>query len=295
MNIKQLLYSKYRKQEQYLIACKLMSEQEFFDYISEKLNDMECIMIEDNGNVGILYYQQWQEEKCFCSIPVYGYYAEDEKMMCRLFKELASRVVMDNICEFSVNLYSYDAECIQAYHMMQFGNMAEKCIKKIENERDNIVSEFNIKVLTKSDILHNWNRIWELTEGIIKHLQNSPVFYPGNEFTEELYRDFYMSEETEVIVAYDKAEIIGMIEWNKEANMLMCGENSVNVGEIYVMPQYRGTKLSEQLLNMAIKRAKEAGHEYMWVEHGTANPNARGFWNKYFETYQYELTRVVNM
>ena len=41
--------------------------------------------------------------------------------------------------------------------------------------------------------------------------------------------------------------------------MLMCGENSVNVGEIYVMPQYRGTKLSEQLLNMAIKRAKQAG------------------------------------
>ena len=150
-------------------------------------------------------------------------------------------------------------------------------------------------VLTKSDILNNWNRIWEHTEEIIKHLQNSPVFYPGNEFTEELYRDFYMSEETEVIVAYDKAEIIGMIEWNKEANMLMCGENSVNVGEIYVMPQYRGTKLSEQLLNMAIKRAKQAGYVYMWVEHGTANPNARGFWNKYFETYQYELTRVVNM
>lgn len=75
----------------------------------------------------------------------------------------------------------------------------------------------------------------------------------------------------------------------------MCGENSVNVGEIYVMPQYRGTKLSEQLLNMAIKRAKQAGYVYMWVEHGTANPNARGFWNKYFETYQYELTRVVNM
>ena len=184
---------------------------------------------------------------------------------------------------------------MQQYTFEQIGNMAEKCIKKIENERDSIVSEFNIKVLTKADIFNNWNRIWGHTEEIIKHLQNSPVFYPGNEFTEELYRDFYMSEETEVIVAYDKAEIIGMIEWNKEANMLMCGENSVNVGEIYVMPQYRGTKLSEQLLNMAIKRAKQAGYVYMWVEHGTANPNARGFWNKYFETYQYELTRVVNM
>lgn len=101
---------------------------------------------------------------------------------------------------------------MQQYTFEQIGNMAEKCIKKIESERDNIVSEFNIKVLTKADIFNNWNRIWGHTEEIIKHLQNSPVFYPGNEFTEELYRDFYMSEETEVIVAYDKAEIIGMIE-----------------------------------------------------------------------------------
>lgn len=31
----------------------------------------------------------------------------------------------------------------------------------------------------------------------------------------------------------------------------------------------------------------------MWVEHGTANPNARGFWKKYFKTYQYELVRTI--
>lgn len=36
-----------------------------------------------------------------------------------------------------------------------------------------------------------------------------------------------------------------------------------------------------------------AGYKYMWVEHGTANPNARGFWNKYFTTCHYELVRRV--
>ncbi len=28
--------------------------------------------------------------------------------------------------------------------------------------------------------------------------------------------------------------------------------------------------------------------------HGTANPNARGFWNKYFMTYQYEFVRTIS-
>lgn len=57
---------------------------------------------------------------------------------------------------------------------------------------------------------------------------------------------------------------------------------------------YRGAGLARELLQYAQARAKHEGAEYMWVEHGTANPNARGFWNKYFSTYEYELVRTIN-
>lgn len=87
---------------------------------------------------------------------------------------------------------------------------------------------------------------------------------------------------------------MGIIEWNHEENDFLEGKlNSVNVGEIYVYPEYRGTGLSETILRFAEKRALEEGYNYMWVEHGTANPNARGFWNKYFMPYQYELVRMI--
>ena len=102
-----------------------------------------------------------------------------------------------------------------------------------------------------------------------------------------------MCDDTELIGAFHNNEMIGMIEWNKENDLLFGGGKSANVGEIFVYPTYRGTKLSEELLHMAGKRAKEEGFDYLWVEHGTANPNARGFWNKYFETHQYELVRTI--
>lgn len=51
--------------------------------------------------------------------------------------------------------------------------------------------------------------------------------------------------------------------------------------------------LAEALLRYVEARAKCEGAEYMWVQHGTANPNARGFWNKYFSTYEYELVRTI--
>lgn len=39
---------------------------------------------------------------------------------------------------------------------------------------------------------------------------------------------------------------------------------------------------------------RNQGLNYLWVEHGTANPNARGFWNKYFITYCYTMIRYMD-
>ena len=213
--------------------------------------------------------------------------------MVRLFQKLAETVVRDGVYDFSVSLYSVDAACQTALHMMQFGNMAEKCVKQLENT-DAPGEAYDIKALTKEEIRKNWKEIWNATESIVEHLRRSPVFYPGNEFTEEVYRDYYLSDSLELIAAYDHGTLAGIIEWNTEDCELVGAEGqSVNVGEAYVYPAYRGTGLAEKLLRFAEARAISAGYQYMWVEHGTANPNARGFWNKYFVTYQYELVRRI--
>ena len=157
---------------------------------------------------------------------------------------------------------------LTAFHMMQFGNMSERCIKTLESGQIS-ANPFEIKALGKDEIEKNWHSIWKATESIINHLKGSPIFYPGSEFTESVYRDYFMSDS------------------------LGNDELSVNVGEAFVYPQYRKTGLARQLLCFAQTRAMASGYKYMWVEHGTANPNARGFWNKYFETYQYELVRRI--
>ena len=97
-----------------------------------------------------------------------------------------------------------------------------------------------------------------------------------------------------MIAAYDNGKLAGIIEWNAEDCEMVGKEGqSANVGEAFVYPAYRGTGLAEKLLGFAELRAISEGYRYMWAEHGTANPNARGFWNKYFTTYQYELVRRI--
>ena len=82
--------------------------------------------------------------------------------------------------------------------------------------------------------------------------------------------------------------MIGMIESNSESDMF-----DFQKTKVYVTPKYRGSLLAKDLLYFAAEYEKKKGAEYLWVGHGTANPNARGFWNKYFATYQYQLVSTI--
>ena len=293
MDTYDLLYEKYSLHMKQVIPDGMMAKNVFRAFLSEALEGME--LIETDDQQGFLYYALYTEDILHCYVPVYGYFAEDEKTMVRLFQKLAENVVKDNPCEFSVHLYSSDHACIMAYHMMQFGTMAEKGILRITLPDSTPDFTGRIYSVSKEEICKEWEDIWAATAELIDHLRKSPVFYPADEFTEEVYKAFFLDDDTRLILARDDdGKIAGMIEWNlEESSLLDPAHKSVNVGEAFVYPKYRGSGLAQALLTFAKKAAADAGAAYMWVEHGTANPNARGFWNKYFTSFEYELVRRI--
>lgn len=287
------LYAKYSLHMAGIPRNHLMREDEFVTMIAPLLSEMKPVEADDGLQSGFLFYRQWNDEHSHIEVPVWAMDAADGKTAVRLFQKLAAEEVRDQTCEFSVNLYSHDAESIRAFSMLQFGIMSEICIRKL-GEPSAAASAFRIRPLTKPEISAEWPRIWDATGRIIAHLRESPVFYPGDEFTEKAYHDFYMDEGTELIAAFDHGRLAGIIEWNREKNsMLSPNDSSANVGEVYVYPDYRGTGLAQHLLRRAEKAAQTAGYDWLWVQHGTANPNACGFWNRYFQTYQYEMVRTI--
>lgn len=218
-------------------------------------------------------------------------------MLSKLFAKLADEVLKNGKTCFQIHLYAHDVEAQRLFSMMQFGFMSEKGVCRIEDTSENVESTYLIKTLTNDEILESWDEIWGMTAAIVDHLKKAPVFYPGEEFTEEVYKEFFLDADTELHVAYDSDnKMIGMIETNQESDSLISESvKSVNIGEAYVLPEYRGRSLAGELLRYASEYEKERGAKYLWVEHGTANPNARGFWNKYFNTYQYELVRKIEL
>lgn len=291
------LYQKYMSECSNTPVLDNVSLDTFQEKISKKLSVMNRICMDDGaGEQGVIYYSLRNKDGLqICSVPVYGYYASSEKTLSKLFCRLSDEVINNGSAEFQINLYAHDHEALKLFSMMQFGYIYEQGRLKITDEPYRFSGAYTIRTLTKDEIAKRWDEIWALTNAIVQHLRQAPVFYPGDEFTQEVYRAFFMDSETNLHIAFTQEnKMIGIIESNSEPDFLAYqNTKSVNVGEIYVLPQYRGSALSKDLLHYAMNYEKQKGAEYLWVGHGTANPNARGFWNKYFKTYQYELVRKI--
>ena len=290
------LYEKYLLERSHNALLEDIGFVSFKEMLNDKLSNMECICIDDGAKgQGILYYSLWKEDSIqVCNVPVYGYWASSEKILSKLFCKLSDEVINNGDTRFQINLYAHDSEALKLFSMMQFGYMSERGRLEIDNPHHCFSEDYTIKTLAKDEIEERWNEIWEMTNSIVYHLKQAPVFYPGYEFTEQIYKEFFMDSETSLHAAFSKKnKMIGMIESNCESDLFDFQQRSVNVGEIYVIPEYRGSTLSKDLLQFAVDYEKQQGANYLWVVHGTANPNARGFWNKYFKTYQYELVRKI--
>lgn len=295
------LYAKYIAEMQYFSELKVLSQEAFKVNCDNELQQAETLLAICEGElVGVLKYYIWQEEGVtHCEIPLLGYGAKkenEEKYMSLLFQQLAGQIVAAGETIFTVHIYAHDELIKQLFTYMQFGMIAETGIKRItQNGVANTTIE--IRTLTKGELTSRWEEVWQLIKCIIDHLKESPIFYKGEEFTEEAYKPYFMDADTNVHIAFDQAQkMIGMIESNQEEKHIIFGnEKSINVGEVYVVPAYRNSGLAEDLLDFAHSYEKQRGALWSWVEHGTANPNARGFWNKYFKTYTYEMIRKIEV
>lgn len=287
----------YQKEFKSLKFLPEKSISAYQQYLLNQLKDMKgLVCLEDGRCIAYLLYGIWEEASdLYCSIPEWGYGAaaeSREKAIGYLFQVLAEALVNDKAVNFSIQIYAHDIEIQRLFSYMQFGMQAETGIRLLE-KADNL-SNIKISELTKEDIVNRWNEIWGLLDKLINHLKLSPVFYPGEEFTEEVYREFFEDAGTRLFVAEEGHEMIGLIEANADSIPLIFSDNeAANVGEAYVLPEYRGQNIAQALLNYVSEALLQDKYHYAWVEHGTANPNARYFWNKYFTTYKYEMVRKI--
>lgn len=251
----------------------------------------------------LIYNSSWEDSHILhYHFPIWGYGAvnpDRAQILSRLFESLADKLLQTTRIHLEVKLYAHDEEIIKLFSFLQFGIQCEESLRDTSTPITNTagIAENNIlfKELSKQELNNRWQEIWPLLAKLILHLRKSPVFYPGNEFTEEVYHEFLADPDTRVFAAEKDHKIIGIIEANSAGNSFITQKpDCYNIGDIFVSEEYRDQKTAAGLLKFTNDTLAKEQISRLWVEHGTANPNARGFWNKYFSSYAYTMLREID-
>jgi len=235
--------------------------------------------------------------------PLYGYgirSARRAEVIGKLFQSTAVELCERYAQRLRVCVYAHDADVLRTYIMSAFAMDVADVARDVKDPiavigRENGV-KFTFKELGKRELTAYRDEIIGLYRGLINHLRRSPIFYHCRYFLplEERFDDF-LTEDMRIFAAFDEGKLIGMIDSEPAGEGIQTfGGKSMGMGDVFVVPSYRGLGVAHALLEYANHELKSSGIQRLYVMHGTINPTARGFWDKFFTPYAYTMTRSID-
>ncbi len=242
---------------------------------------------------------------CFTPIEAHGalhgefgisnYYNRD-RIYSRLYQAAADKWVRAGIRSHAIALYADDKEAINSFFYNGFGM---RCIDAIISLKDDL-EEKNIGLVEQSDLKYyempkeEWGELTDVHNDLISHLGASPSFMRIPQISrEELYQR--AGEDVRYFgVKYQGSYIAYLKVSDSGENFITEHPLMMNICGAFCKPDYRGTNIIHNLLRMLIITLRNEGYLYLGVDCESFNPNARGFWMKYFNPYTYSLVRRID-
>jgi len=275
------------------------------DYFVEKIvklceTGIGYIALQNNEVVGFLIFDGVHiindDGDKGATSPLYGYGVRGEnrgEVIGKLFQKTAAELCEKYISSLRVNVYAHDEDVLNMYIMSSFAMDVTEVIRSTSSQiATQELTEYIFKEMTKDQLLNHREEVLSLYRDLINHLRRSPVFYHCKYFLpiEDRFQDF-LSNEMRIFTVFHNDKLVGMID-SEPINEK--GEKSLRFGDISLMPSHRGLGVAQSLLSYANECVNKAGYTTIYVTHGTINPTARGFWDKYFNNYSYTLTRKID-
>lgn len=224
-----------------------------------------------------------------------GQWMDRAKVSRFLFTHAAEALLAQGVDRYEITAYAHDRDTLTSYILAEFGvqctqglRMADAPVRGAAGDECYFAElDMPTRVARRSELVSLWRLLAD-------HLRQSPVFYPGREFTDEAFTDYISRPETRLFTVLHGGRLDGMIDASPDTPFFTCDERVANVGDLYVAPALRGKGVAQGLLDYACHRLRADGFQRLWVCHGTANPTALRFWDRYFENVTYTLVRQLD-
>lgn len=132
----------------------------------------------------------------------------------------------------------------------------------------------------------------EVKQSLARHLASSPMFMEHFDFTPEFVARKSEERQSVHFAARDGDRIIGYIEATSDGeNYLTRSPYMHNICGAGVLPEYRNRGVMQSLLSRLASKYRAEGMQALGVDYETLNPNARGFWERFFTPYTWSWER----
>ena len=216
----------------------------------------------------------------------------DRGRLCSKLMEAAMEQLLKEAGVTSVALSRY-ADDPYVYRSLVLNGFGIRCSDAVMdlNElelRDIFHNDFTFTELIGDDK----RRILDLSYGLVKHMSDSPIFFPTDI---RQYMMHFPKEQSRIFAAIKEESVIGYMSIQDEGETFISETESMkNICGAFVKEEYRGTHVADGLLSYVCNVCKKEAISYLGVDCETLNPNALRFWGKHFKNYTYSYHRRID-
>lgn len=209
----------------------------------------------------------------------------------RMYQSLADKLAEKGIAYHSIALYAHDTPALSGLFIYGFGMRCVDAVRTMEeisiSGKSGMAEEISCRESGQAD----FPEIRKMRACLGKHLGKSPCFIRMSDADIENWQNRKESGGVRVFTAWRGEETAAYLEITDNGeNFATEVPKMQSICGAYCLPAYRGQGIMQLLLNFVIRTLRAEGYILLGVDYESINPNAWGFWNKYFKAYTYSLT-----
>jgi len=282
--------------EERAIVCELpeVGDVPGLEYFAN--NGLGVVMYDGGKLLGFLCCNPWENafntgaKGAFSPIHAHGAAAMDRGVIYqKMYRAAAKKWVGNGIAYHAVALYAHDTQAVNAFFQYGFGLRCMDAVRSMANiECASTCDGIFFVELKKDEAI----QIRKMRKLLATHMAESPCFMgtPSDWLNRVEKRDsrLFVATVEKIPVAY-----VEVMENGENFATETVGMK--NICGAFCEPDHRGKGVMRGLLNHVVSELRSQGVSRLGVDFESFNPEARGFWLKYFTAYTNSVARRIDV
>lgn len=213
------------------------------------------------------------------------------KIYAAMYQAAGAKWVKAGAVSHAICLHAHNEELQRQFFLYGFGLRCLDAIRPMELIDCEPCEDYDFVELSKAEFY----LVYPLYLALYWHYCESPFFMNRKPETEEEFIVSSIQDGGRYFAAKQNGKLCAFLKISASGETFVATGNTYrHIRGAYCLPEHRGKRVYQNLLNFTISMLKKEGYTRLGVDFESFNPTARGFWLKYFTAYTNSVVRRID-